>query len=171
MPLHHWLLASIYNEGSRLGKLLELSFNGYSQTALCHYWPALCWASSQVCDIIRPLSVLLHTLTLPPHYTTESYTLFNKTDCQGINIRQHNSIIQQPIQSRPWTQSESPGLLTEGLPASGKGRRGRGLWDVLHNNSTSGLPSATAAQSWSGGVPRPEFLERLQPISPICWPK
>lgn len=35
----HWLLASIYKEGSRLGKLLGLSFNGYSQPALCHYWP------------------------------------------------------------------------------------------------------------------------------------
>lgn len=94
--IRHWLLACTYKEGSSLGKLLGLSFNGYSQPALCHYWPTLSWASSQICDIIRPFSALHHTLFLPPHYTTESYALFNKTDCQRINIRQHNSIIQQP---------------------------------------------------------------------------
>lgn len=60
-----WLLASIYKEGQRLGKLLGLSFNGYSQPALCHYWPTLSWASSQICDIIRPFSALLHTLDAP----------------------------------------------------------------------------------------------------------
>lgn len=58
----YWLLASIYKEGSRLGKLLGLSFHGYSQPALCHYWPTFSWASSQICDIIRPFSALLHTL-------------------------------------------------------------------------------------------------------------
>lgn len=89
-------LACIYKEGSSLGKLLGLSFNGYSQPALCHYWPALSWASSQICDIIRPFSALLHTVFLPLHYTTESYALFSKTYCQRINIRQHYSIIQQP---------------------------------------------------------------------------
>lgn len=61
----HWLLASIYKVGSRLGKLLGLSFNGYSQPALCHYWPTFSWAISQICDIIRPFSALLHTLHAP----------------------------------------------------------------------------------------------------------
>ena len=92
----HWLLASIYKEGSRLGKLLGLSFHGYSQPALCHYWPCLAGRAPKfVTQSGLSLHYSIHS-TLSPHYTTESYALFNKTDCQGINIRQHNSIIQQP---------------------------------------------------------------------------
>lgn len=94
----HWLLACIYKGGSSLGKLLGLSFNGYSQPALCHYWPTLSWASSQICDIIRPFSALLHALFLPPRYTTESYALFNKTDCQRITLDSTIPLFSSPIQ-------------------------------------------------------------------------
>lgn len=65
---------------------------------------------------------------LPLHYTTESYALFNKTDCQGINIRQHNSIIQQP-NSNPALHGkrDGRGLHRDELPESSKERWGEGL--------------------------------------------
>lgn len=94
----HWLLASIYKEGSRLGKLLELSFNGYSQPALCHYWPAFDWASTQICDIIRPLSALLHTLHAP-YITPLNHTLFStRLIARGLTLDSTIPLFSSPIQ-------------------------------------------------------------------------
>jgi hypothetical protein len=36
--------------------------------------------------------------TLPPHYTTESLALFNKTDCQGIKLDSTIPLFSSPIQ-------------------------------------------------------------------------
>lgn len=94
----YWLLASIYKEGSRFGKLLGLSFHGYSQPALCHYWPTFSWASSQICDMNQAFLCITPYTLRSLHITPLNHTLFSTRliSSQGINIRQHNSIIQQP---------------------------------------------------------------------------
>lgn len=94
----HWLLACIYKEGSSLGKLLGLSFNGYSQPALCHYWPTLSWASSQICDIIGPFSALLHTLFLPPHYTLNHMLFSTRPIARGLTLDSTIPLFSSPIQ-------------------------------------------------------------------------
>lgn len=97
----HWLLASIYKEGSRLGKLLGLSFNGYSQPALCHYWPTFSWAISQICDIIRPFSALLHTLR-SLHIAPLSHTLFStRLIARGLTLDGAIPLFSSPIQIQP----------------------------------------------------------------------
>lgn len=131
----HWLLASIYKEGSRLGKLLELSFNGYSQPALCHYWPAFSWASSQICDIIRPLSALLHTLRPPPHYPL-NHTLFSTSPiARGLTLDSTIPLFSSPIQI-PTLNSKRDFRASQGWAARElKGEGDEGLLNAWHNNS------------------------------------
>lgn len=78
-------------------KPLELCFNGYSQPALCHYWPRV--ELGDLPNLWHNQASLCITPYTPRslHITPLNHTLFSaRLIAGGINTRQPSAIIQQP---------------------------------------------------------------------------